>query len=114
MEARWFKVWLMLVIMKSYIGEECLPSYSAWKVSLIFYQEGTVSVSWQTESVFCTDKVIISQLTDIEETISLPVKVSMGQTIVKVMDKCKLYTIRLAALLPGRNEVKSISLKRIS
>ena len=114
MEARWFKVWLMLVIMKSYMGEECLPSYSAWKVSLISYQEGTVSVSWQTESVFCTDKVIISQLTDIEETISLPVKVSMGHTIVKLMDRCNLYTIRLAALLPGRNEVKSISLRRIS
>ena len=65
----------------------------------------TVSISWHEGSVFCTDRVVISQATDIEETISPPIKVSKGQAMINLKDKCKLYTIRLAALLPGKNEV---------
>ena len=56
----------------------------------------------------CTDRVIISHATDKEETISKPMKVSKGQAMVKVDDKCKLYTFRLAVLIPGRSEVSVI------
>ena len=100
-----FRVMLMMVTMKGSMGEECLPTPSTWKVSLISYQEATVSISWHTGSVLCTDKVIISQATDGEEAISPPIKVSKGKAMIKLEDKCKLYTIRLAALLPGMSEV---------
>ena len=105
MESGEFKVMVMLIIMKVCLGEECIQTPTTWKVSLISYEEATVSISWLTGSDFCTDRVMISHATDVEETISKPIKVSKGEAMVKVEDKCKLYTFRLAALLPGRNEV---------
>ena len=96
---------VVVIIIKESMAENCFPIPSSWKVSLISYEEATVSISWHEGSVFCTDRVIISQATDTEETISPPIKVSKGQAMIKLKDKCKLYTIRLAALLPGRNEV---------
>ena len=67
--------------------------------------EATVSISWHTGSVLCTNRLIISQATDKEETISPPIKVSKGKTMIKLWDKCKIYNFRLAVLLPGRSEV---------
>ena len=96
---------VVVIIIKDSMAENCFPIPSTWKVSLISYEEATVSVSWLTGSDFCTDRVMISHATDVEETISKPIKVSKGEAMVKVEDKCKLYTFRLAALLPGRNEV---------
>ena len=96
---------VVVIIMREYMAENCFPIPDNWKVSLTSYEEATLSISWQGGSVFCTDRVIISQATDMEETISPPIKVSKGQAMIKLKDKCKLYNIRLAALLPGRNEV---------
>ena len=105
MESGEFKVMVMLIIMKLCLGEECIQTPTTWKVSLISYEEATVSISWLTGSDFCMDRVMISHATDVEETISKPIKVSKGEAMVKVEDKCKLYTFRLAVLIPGRSEV---------
>ena len=104
MEARRVKLWLMVLIISSGRGEECLPD--RWTVSPISYQDKTVSVSWDTGDVTCSDMILISQATQQEESISHPIRVSKSQAIVKVMDNCKLLKIRLAALVPGRDEVK--------
>ena len=100
-----FRAFLLVLVMHVCLGEECIPFPSTWKMSLISYEEATVSIIWQTDNAFCTDRVFISQAIDKEETISPPVKVSKGQAMIKLEDKCKLYTIRMAALLLGRNEV---------
>ena len=100
---------MLVVMMQENMGEECLPTPTTWNVSLISYQEATVSISWHTGSIFCMDTVMVSQATDKEETISHPIKVSEGQAMLQLEDKCKLYTIRLAVLLPGRNEVRLMS-----
>ena len=105
-----FWILMLVVIMKRCMGEDCLPTPSSWKVSLISYQEATVSISWHTGSVLCTNRVLISQATDKEETISPPIKVSKGKTMIKLWDKCKIYNFRLAVLLPGRSEVSRLSL----
>eukprot|EP00092_Neocalanus_flemingeri_P031078 GFUD01033758.1.p1 GENE.GFUD01033758.1~~GFUD01033758.1.p1 ORF type:complete len:275 (+),score=110.83 GFUD01033758.1:109-933(+) len=107
-----FMVMLMLVV-QDCIGEKCLPIPTTWKVSLISYQEATVSISWHTESVFCTGTVMVSQATDKEEAISRPILLSKGQAMVRLEDRCKLYTIRLATLLPGRNELVYSSSKLV-
>ena len=103
MEARWVSLWLVVLIIRSGSGEECLPD--RWTVSPISYQDRTVSVSWETGGVTCTEMIMISQATQQEESISHPIKVSQSQAIVKVMDSCKLLKVTLAALVPGRNEV---------
>ena len=81
---------VMVIIMKESMAENCFPIPSTWKVSLISYEEATVSISWHEGSLFCTDRVIISQATDMEETISPPMKVSKGEAMIKLNDKCKL------------------------
>ena len=108
MQTRGVKLMLTVLIMKSCMGKECEPIPLTWKVSPIPYQGGGVSITWETGSDFCTDRILISQATESEETISPPVKVSQGQAIVQVIERCKLYTFRMAALLPGRNEVNII------
>ena len=90
---------VMAIIMKESMGENCFPIPSSWKVSLISHEEATVSISWHGGSVFCTDRLIISQAKGMEETISPQIKVSKGQAVIKLKDKCKPYTIRLAALI---------------
>jgi len=106
-------VMVVLISMKVCLGEECIQTPTTWKISLISYEEATVSISWRTESDFCTERVIISQATDNEETISKPMKVSKGEAMVKVEDKCKLYTFRLAVLIPGRSELVYSSSKLV-
>ena len=106
-----FSAFLLVMVMHVCLGEECIPFPSTWKISLISYEEATVSIIWRTDNVFCTGRVFLSQAMNKQQTIRPPVNVSKGQAMIKLEDKCKLYTIRMAALLPGRNEVsKSFSI----
>ena len=109
------RVVLVAVIVSHCTGEKCLPVLCTWSVSSISYQEATLAISWQTGSVFCTDRGVISQATDKEETFSITIKVSKGRAMIRLENKCMIYTIRLAPRIPGRNEVRMVpSISKLS
>merc|ERR1719154_40092 len=104
---------LVLVMVQKSIGKECISTPITWKVSPISYQDAVVSVSWDNQVVLCTDTLMVSKATDNEETISMPIKVSKGQAIILLEDRCKLYTIRLATILQGGNELAYSSSREV-
>ena len=112
------RVVLVAVIVSHCTGEKCLPVLCTWSVSSISYQEATLAISWQADRQTdreCLYRGVISQATDKEETFSITIKVSKGRAMIRLENKCMIYTIRLAALIPGRNEVRMVpSISKLS